>query len=386
MNINELKQNKNEKLERLQAIKNEAEKAKRGLNEAEQKEVGGLFSEIEKLNTEIETAEKMERALKDLAKNTPPTERKENKEKYSLYRGVSNFLQGKRQGYEFNVHDEIQEKTGIVSRGLLFRASDMNMVNNAGLINVNASSAQNDIGQKPLWDKLGFNTINNCQGSYKDVFYPILKGSSVNEDGAYSSDSVTGITQTAVPKRHGIMRSTSLELIRSTDAAYITNFINRLIKGADRAFTAYVFSKIASSATEYATLSGMTSANMFSIVAKQEVQEKGSFLMDRTNFSSGAQTALDSGSGKFLFNYVENNEDIGRSFIGKQAIQSDLVASKAMLYGDLGWVNIYNYGVYELIEDPFSNKAKGEIEYVVNLVADATVNPYAWSKTGALYS
>lgn len=385
MKINELKQDKTSKLERLQAIKNEAEKNKRSLNKDENKEVKTLLSDVKNLTSEIEVAEEMERSLKDLVKKeTKTVERKDNKEVYSSARALNNFLEGKREGYEFDVHNKLQKDLGIRSKGLLipvaaFRGANATTSTLSGLVNVKSDGIVKEVGKLPIWETIGLNIFPASKGTYKMSYDAALTGESKDEDGSFSGSAMASIVKTLEPKRKGIMRSTSIELVMGSDDAFTNHFLNRMLVATDRVITQDILSEIISSAT---AVTGATTLNSTGINKLAEVQEadiNAAYLMNRTNFWGGVATSSDTGSGIPLFKNLESAKGI--AYNGEDVVYSKLFNSDELVYGDLNQVDVADWGVIEIIEDPYTKKATGEVEYVVNRIIDVAANPYAFSKT-----
>ena len=87
-----LKEKKNELLDKIEAVEALATEEKRSLNEVEQTEIDGYFSEVEKLKREITLAEKIEKAKAERAAEIKPvdtTVQKENKEERDLKKSLS---------------------------------------------------------------------------------------------------------------------------------------------------------------------------------------------------------------------------------------------------------------------------------------------------------
>lgn len=189
MNLRELKKQHNEHVQRIKALNAIEEKEERDLSESESKEIETRYADAEALKKKIEHREKMKNL--ELAK-TEDIVPKQEKREYSLSKAIKCLISKKIEGYEGEVHRELEKRgNDFEDQGLLIPASEIYgkletriVDNQSALVSdpIKPELAQLSLREASIMDKLGVRRI-SATGNFN---YP--KNSNATTSGFFSGD------------------------------------------------------------------------------------------------------------------------------------------------------------------------------------------------------
>lgn len=239
------------------------------------------------------------------------------------------------------------------------------------------------IGKKPIWDEMGVRKLPSLKGTitlpYKNPEVAQLLAEKANEIG----DVVNKLGTVLSPERYQKSQLWSKEMIASEMPILHNQMIADLIVGVDRKITAEVYKKASAVATEVAA-GALTKAGFDALQGEAEVEEGGVFASPRKTFFEAKGVKIDNGSGKFLVE-LDKAGVYGRTYEGVKYFYSKLFdegAEKRVVYGDFYEIVVGDWGMFEIIVDPYSNKKTGQVEITVSRIASvACQNPAAFVKT-----
>ena len=435
----ELRIQKTQKVERMQAILDGAKKDNsRDLNETEQTEWDNLDKEVRSMTTQIQRAERMEfltpsnrrgksnrqeaddddpeaddddaEADDDAAQHQRgglgPQIMKRASKVYNVARAIRGFVNEKMDGLEAETQTELKRSIGITTPKTallipttpLYRDEIQNGFRRANENTTTTHAAVNDVfvqpdisifGKEPMYQLMGCTILDGVQGSLKLSKKTPSIGEQVAETVALSNNADDPSTSaTLSPKRYGAKDVWTAEQLAQENPAIHAKLLADLVKAADRKIAGNVYTKILAGATAVAAASTLTEAGMNLLM--NQVDGAGAFLMSRTTFFSAKSVVFDAGSGLRLFSKMKGAVDgLGESWEGIQAFYSSLFTdaanTKFVTYGDMSEFYIARWGALEVVFDPYTLAENGYTKVIVNRLADMAVrNDAAFSKTADL--
>ncbi|WP_159521735.1 hypothetical protein [Sunxiuqinia indica] len=402
----ELRIEKTQKIERMQAIVAAAEKEKkRSLTDDEQAEWDRLDGEVRSLTTEIQRAERMEELGQFTSKKTKsqrqdtdtdddddPTQHqrdgkgpfiKREAKVYNLGKAMKEYTSARGDvsrltGLEKETQDEMAR--GISSDGLLIpnnvfkRAATSNTTTNAGSIDVQIAGGLSVLDtEAALYRQMGLTILEGLQGTFKvgakakDVAGKYAEGATVTETGNKAT------FKTMAPERYGITDTQSKELLVQENPEVHMAYLNDMMRGCDRKITAEIYAVALAAATEVAGVD-LTDPGFLSLM-KSVNAGGGAFAMNRNTFFDAQGVKVDTGSGKFLTSMNGDDNGVGTTHRGTRAYYHDLFADGAnqqyLLYGIWAEIWLGMWGATEVLFNPFSYQKEAEIEITVNKLAKA---------------
>ena len=187
--LRQLKEKHNSHVARVKALNAIQEKEERELTEAEQTELETRFSDAEALKKKIEHREKIKSL--ELASFSEAIPKKEQRA-FSLSKAVQCLIKGKIEGYEGEVHSELERRGhAFAGQGILIPADEIYGKPETRIVDgqsalvsdpIKPELAQLSLREASIMDKLGVRRI-NATGNFN---YP--KNSNATTAGFFSGD------------------------------------------------------------------------------------------------------------------------------------------------------------------------------------------------------
>lgn len=242
------------------------------------------------------------------------------------------------------------------------------------------------LGYEPLYQKLGLD-IHNVSGTQLKIPHqdPII-GAKLAELASVTGDAVTLNEVTLSPKRHSVSKTYSVEALASATPEYFNKVMSELLKACDRSITKEVYAKILAGANTVVG-AALTFGGFNGLMSSAEVEYEGAFFSNRATYFEAKGVKVDDGSGRFLAEYVKGDViGEGQTWEGVKYWYSNLfddgANQKYVAYGDPSFIALADFGSVEVIVDPYSQAAKGQVVITVNKLVDvALTNPDAFSVT-----
>jgi HK97 family phage major capsid protein len=401
--LEEMRIERTQKVERMDAILEKADTESRELSKEEETEFNNLEKEVRGLTTKIQRAERMQmykghvrnKGGKSNRQDMPggdddepaedpsqfqrsgdgPHIRKKT-EPYSVGKAIREFSRGGEDGLtglEAEQHQELSR--GVASEGLLVPFEntyqrDQNTTSGADTIDTIIDPRLSIIGKKPLWGQMGLTVLPGLQGQLKIGKKAADEAEKVAEKGEITQTANEPTFTTMSPERYGITDIFTKELLVQRNPAVQAAIVNDMVQGCDRKISADVYTIALAAASEVAA--GALSIDGFNALMA-EVDLDGAFAMNRGTFYETKGTKVDTGSGKFMASLTGEN-GVGVTYDGVPIFYSTLFANgtnqQYLVYG--AWNEIYLgfWGALEILINPFTYQKKGQIEMTVNRLAD----------------
>ena len=392
----ELKETRSSMVETLEALKNVAEGEKRNLNEAESIEVDSTLDAIDKLDTQIERAERTEKALRASAKvagGTVVDSTKESKElrDYSFQDAIASAKSGTMSGLVKEMDQEARNEslyTGQNYRGVGIPSSVLEARASVATASVNATEVMS------FTDQLDANLVLTSAGAnyysgVNNMKFPII--SSVNSyfqpesGGTAGGANGTATSLTLEPKKlisvvnvsnEALMQNASLEtaLRRNMAQSISATLENALLYGGSDVTNGPQSIFTDASAGSTSAFSGATAIDIETTVLEAGVQLEGArmaYLMNGVAYAdikASAQVANVSPAYDNVNKLVNSYFSFYSSNVGAGGTAH---ATKAfVLFGDFSKVHIAQFGGLDMLYDPYTGGATGEPRLIVTSLVD----------------
>ena len=310
---------------------------------------------------------------------------------YSLGRAIRQQMQGRLDGLEAEVHQELSHTMPVTPRGVVVP----NLV-----LNTRASMTTSNVAQLVNSMPMGSMFIDNLQpasavmaagatvlsGLSKAIVIPKETGdttaSFTAESSAVSESSLTISNLTLSPTRISATSSFTSEALIQSDPS-----IDNLIRNSHARKIAQAIDDgalegngtapnptgiVNTSGINTLTTAGsstMTFAEALDVLGKLEEDNVPSggaaFIMHPTDYATIAGTAVDAGSGRFV---IENGQVAGR-----RVVQSTLATAGTVVCGDFSHLIVAMFGGSDLIVDPYSSATSAITKITSHNFADVGV-------------
>jgi HK97 family phage major capsid protein len=385
MKLNELKQDLNEKIERLNKLVVTEE---RSLTSDQETEFDNVSKEVETLKRNIERLEKLEvenksriLAVKENSIVTP--------NEFSICKFIREAYRGGLSGRELEAHNEAERNfrmSGQAFSGYGIPLSYLQRVSNATVTSSNETNLlkvnqKNDISFLPspayqLIEKLGITVYSDLTGGKFDI--PYSNQLSAVEVGLGASNSGATFApgkETLAPRRFQISIPYSLEYLAQINPATEAKVRNKMLDAIYVAALTDLLKQVTGNTTVVSgTTSAYTWANILAMQAKIESSSLNAFYVTNTSDASTLKSTIKSGS---TYGFIAENGEID----GKKLVATSLAPSSNVIYGDFGFSCLGFWNGISILVDPYgSNASKGEVTVHVTALLDAGVeNPYAFT-------
>ena len=310
---------------------------------------------------------------------------------YSLGRAIRQQMQGRLDGLEAEVHQELSHTMPVTPRGVVVP----NLV-----LNTRASMTTSNVAQLANSMPMGSMFIDNLQpasavmaagatvlsGLSKSIVIPKETGdttaSFTAESSTVSEISLTISNLTLSPTRISATSSFTSEALIQSDPS-----IDNLIRNSHARKIAQAIDDgalegngtapnptgiVNTSGINTLTTAGsstMTFAEALEVLGKLEEDNVPSggaaFIMHPTDYATIAGTAVDAGSGRFV---IENGQVAGR-----RVLQSTLATAGTVVCGDFSHLIVAMFGGSDLIVDPYSSATSAITKITSHNFADVGV-------------
>lgn len=398
MNINNLKIKRTEQIKRMQAIN--AQLSGEGLTEEYRSQIQAewdtLNGEVEDLDSQIKRAERQDslnQSLLDEPSNEPtnPTEPVVRSTKQPITkRKVSQFniaeaLRAVADKELTPLMQRMNESVGISSDGILIspqftRAGEGTLTTTTGetIVEETIHSDLDIIVPEPIYKKLGCRVLPGLVGNVGLPVQDHNEAKWADEGATLEKPENRPAKPVLKPVRVGITDSVSKEFLASSNPALYSAMISDMVAGIDTAMTRRVFKRIKenSSIADLNPDGSTATAISAEVITAMEaaIEPDGKFVMHRSIFGSGKSTPTNEGATKML---IEGKNTGGTTYDGYKAYGSNLAGGdkedSTLYYGDFRTVTIGLWGGIEILVNPYSKMADGEVLITVNRIADIQI-------------
>ncbi len=240
------------------------------------------------------------------------------------------------------------------------------------------------MGAAPIWRQMGVDYLPNCQGTFVLPFAEALTASELEELAAVTPVDLELEGNVVSPKRFPVQRKFTAEALATASPENIDALLNDMYKAVDRQLTGKIFSVAESGATAVSTVTAVDEDAFDSLSGEIDTENEIGFLMSRSLFYANKNTKLDAGSGLHV---MQKDGQFGKTWEGDNIYFSSLFkpTNPIMIAGDMKRVLVSDYNKTEVIVDPYTEAAKGQVIItVVGLYNVALRNPKAFRKSATI--
>lgn len=367
--ISELQIKKTELVQSMRSIADLCNTEKRSRTEAENTTWNEVDRSIKTLNAQIKELETLEAHERSLDVRKPIEQRCD---RFDLSRAIVNACN--RKG---NVSPEFMSDlvTRSGSEGIMIPYSERDtgdgLVSNFGSVAIDeVKDTLFMVETEPLYKKLGVSYLPGLRGSVRIPNLAEAEATFVDEEEEVGNGTNDPGAIQLDPERVGITKTFSKEALATYSPALHSKIISDMVVSIDKAITKKVFTVVDAATTDtvdsVSAIGSVGISNLNALMVAKEVD--GKFATTRTNFFALKNVKVDEGSGKFLIEQTGMNE--GRTYEGVPIIGSTLKVDDSVVFGDWKYCVVGDYGVLEIIIDPYTLAAKGQIKITVNKLVD----------------
>ncbi len=335
---------------------------------------------------ELETKERRLAEEKEAEERRLKIEQEKNMEgKFNLSRALVQLANGGvLKDKESERSAQLASDSGVGTTGVLFGLRDFSVGTQSGNTDKSAVMPMSVIGSNPIWQRMGCRYLPNLQGTITLPHKSPRTAQAVAEKVALTHDTVTSSGVVMAPARVGDSQIWSKELLASENPSLHEAMIQDMLIGLDRQITADVYTKAIAGSTEVTGFT-VTKPGFDSLMAGAEVENEGSFAAARSTFFEAKAVAIDAGSGRFLAS-LSGQKDMGQTYEGVPFFYSSLFSDgadkKYVLYGDFYNIVVGDWGMYEVIINPYTYAKEGQLEITVSRIVKVVMhNPAAFVRS-----
>jgi HK97 family phage major capsid protein len=395
-----LKQKRADKLAELKAITAKAENEKRYKSTEELEKWNTLKSEIDEMNSEIETLVEEERmdagtAALGVQNDQEDAEQKEAK-RYNLSKAITEKAEGRGlTGFEKEIQDEGEKeyrRMGQSAKGIVIPAKVMrslSVANNSQHISEVAQGID-IIADRSVLAQLGVTTFEGLTSQLKMSFSDGMEATFLGEevaateaayaqqDGKIEARRIQGwkAFHNEYLAQSATMPELMADMVRSTDAAAAKELFNAIL-----ALPALAGYDPAADAAKQ-----LTWADVMKLKGAQKTANfvRPKYLAGGELFASLEATAKDAGSGRYI---LEGNKISAYDAVDAQgliapvadtALDTDTDPTYALIFGDFARAYVGYYSGIEILVDPFTYSNTGKTKLTWHRLGDVEVNPMAF--------
>jgi hypothetical protein len=344
-----------------------------------------LLSDFDEKFEKAENKEQFVKGLLETVEKENKKEPEENKEmaKFNLSRAlVAKAVNKGLEETDAKYVQDLVEKHGVGGDGVLVEMRDFNTTNQSDNIDQNAVMPLSIIGKQPVWQMMGVRYLPNLKGNITLPHKDPSVAQDLAEKAAITHDTVTNEGVLLAPGRIGAAQLWTKELLASENPELHNAMISDMLVGIDRQISAKVYAKALAGATEVAGVA-LTKAGFDALMGAAEVDGDGAFASHRATFFEAKSVAIDAGSGRFL---ATLNGKAGITYDGVPYFFSTLFADganqKYVIYGDFYNIVVGDWGMFEVLVNPYTYAKTGQVEIVVNRIVNVALqNPDAFVKS-----
>ncbi len=309
---------------------------------------------------------------------------------FSLGNAIRGQINGRLDGYEAEVHQELTRTMPVTPRGVVvpnMLLEQRTTMTTSNIANVTQSIPRPDAFVDALQPPSAVMAAgaSMISGLEKSIVIPRQTGDATAaftaEGSAVAESSLTFDALTMTPKRISATSSYTMEslmqsdpnidqLIRNSQARKIGQVLDDNAMGGSGSGAnprgILNTSGINSISTGDSTMTRTEALTALSKLEEDDVpSENAVFLIDPADYAIIASTAVDSGSGVFV---VEDNRILGR-----RIVQSSLVGNGTVILGDFSYLMIGMFGGTDLVVDPYSSATSAIVKITSHTFSDIAV-------------
>lgn len=368
----------------------------RSLPEAKQDEFDTYEEEVRKLDEQIARQERIERFEKlneqrKLASGpqAPAVHTREHKFDWGKA-----FREGNRlTGLEKETSEENARKAGISSDGLVLSyrqvnelfgkveqrvATSVGMTDYANITPTILDDQLSIIDYQTLLDRLGVSYRRGLSGKFQLNTSAAQTAAFYAEGAAVANAGQAPGKVELSPRRVGWGDTFTKESLAAASPALHRQIIMDGVRAIERAIEKDLLAKMASSITAHTGYVGgtdpdaaLTRSDLVTLEGALKDVDNIKYLTNRLIYNKMRDVKVDAGSGRFL---VEGTPAEGFTHTGVPIYASGFMTNtKDVFVGDFSECFIGDWGVIEILQNPYIKQKEGEVEVTVNQLVDTAV-------------
>lgn len=388
---------------KVDALKNERSELLKNLDakkdELSTDEFNEQMAKVDGLKNDIQRFEKLRTELSEQTMNVFETKEGKGAVKaFDFAKAIRNAAAGRAQdGAEAEIIAEAQTRfvnSGLQASGLalpmeVFNAHSAGAANNGqALISTEKGDFIESLKKYLVLEQLGVQYLTNLNGNIEFGASTVPASPSVKTETEASEEyTMTLANRTLSPVRGAVKGIFSKQLMHQTSYNVEEVLRSELLAGMLGRAEAHAIAEVLASAGTTVAMDTNGAALSFAkaielLNAPSDTNSNGTnnaFITNSAVRAAAQQVALDSGSGRFLWEHTTP-----RQFLGEQAVVTNHMPSNlskgsadstlsAIAYGDFSAVTIGFWGGIDLIVDPYSLANSGQIQLVLNFFHDSVV-------------
>lgn len=341
MDLVEIIELRNTKIQELQNVVNTGKSESRKLNEVEESNVLTLQSEIDGFDKQIEDINNNKRNNKKIMENFNDL--------------ITRSADGKIENFSVRA---------------LTLANSIVDVAVAGNISV--------VGYEPFYKQMGVEILPNLTTAIKLPYVDAIIAGKVGEGARKDNDKAVA-TVLLSPNRYSVTETIGKELLSVGNEQALQAYLFEMAKGCDRAITADIFDVMsAATAVDVSGLSGYTTTSIDKLVG--EIDGDVTILFPRSEFYR-AKGVKAGENGLYLAN--KTNGFSGQMWDGTPLFYSNLF-SGSVIAADLKHVTVGEFGnTVEVIFDTYTKAPEGQVVVTVCKMADVKLRNAKAARTAS---
>lgn len=388
---------------KVDALKNERSELLKDLeakhSELSTDEFNEKMAKAEGMKADISKFEKLRAELSEQTMNVFDTkEAKKAIQGFDFGKAIRNAANGRAQdGAEAEIIAEANNRfvnSGLQASGLalpfeVFNAHSAGAANNGeALISTTKGDFIESLKKYLVLDGLGVQYLTNLNGNIEFGASTVPAAPTAKTETEASQEyTMTLANRSLIPNRGAVKGIFSKQLMHQTSYNVEEVLRSELLAGmlgrAEEHAIAEVLANAGTTVAMGTNGAALTFAKAIELLnAPSDTNSNGmnnAFITNSAVRAAAQQIALDSGSGRFLWEHTTP-----RQFLGEQAVVTNHVPSNlskgtadgtlsAIAYGDFSAVTIGFWGGIDLIVDPYSLANTGQIQLVLNFFHDSVV-------------
>jgi HK97 family phage major capsid protein len=386
--IVELKEQRNTKIQEMEAITAKMEAEGRAIKDTEERTAwNDLKSSVEELEGEIQDAEFAAARNIEIVTQEMKQETKEDKElrNYDLAKALREYKNGKLEGFEKEMQEEGEQeykRFGANAQGLVIPAVVMRSITKAGNashMSEIANPSVDVVADRGILAKLGVTSYEGLTAALKLTFSDGFNAAFYGEGVTESTTAPTEASGKLEAKRIQGSQNFSNEFL--AQSATMPALIADMLMSIEAATAKKIFDDIIADAAT--TLTGYGSAATAKVLTYKDVLKLKGALKTAAFVSpklvSGGElyselegTTKDAGGGRFV---IEAGKFNGYDAVDAMGLIVPATSKHSLVFGDFSKAHVGYFGGIEILVDPFTAAKKGETVLTYHRLGDVSHNP-----------
>ena len=405
MELKDLIHKRDEKLDAMDALmvpvkdKDGNDTEQRSCPEDKQPEWRTLKGEVDKLNRQIAQRKEEDEVQKQITersmRNNPAPAVHTREHKFDISKAIRQA--DKLDGLEKEVSDENASKRGISSNGLLLTYRQVNelfgvekraavSVDSTAYANITPTVLDNTlsiIDYQTILEKLGVTRLTGLRGVHQLHYSDPQTGQNPAESVAFTAAGQSPSKKTLSPSRVGWMDVFTKESLALASPELHQAIIMDAVKTINKKLEAMAMVELGTLTAKTGYVGGtdtdaaLARVNLTEFEGALKDPSNAKYVTNRVIYSGMRDVKVDTGSGRFL---VEGKAAEGQTHTGMPIFSTGFMTNtKDIILGDFSELFVGDWGVVEILNNPYTYDETGQIKITINQLLDVAVrNPAAF--------